>query len=153
MNTHLEKTFNLDSFSADDIPDLQMELADSKTIEARVRELATVSETMDEAATVHETEMDDLYDDAHRAFKDIFDYGMSSDPKHAANIFGAAAMMLKLAVNTKNAKIDRRIRAIETKLKERKLDLDEKRSAPDTSTPTTGVVMSREDLIKMMRAD
>ena len=67
-------------------------------------------------------DMDRYADKAEKAFEDLMDLGFNVEDRNAGKIFEAASSVLKTAVDAKNAKADRKLKAIELQLKKMRLD-------------------------------
>ena len=67
-------------------------------------------------------DMDRYADKAEKAFEDLMDLGFNVEDRNAGKIFEAASSVLKTAVDAKNAKADRKLKAIEMQLKKMRLD-------------------------------
>ena len=77
----------------------------------------------------NDVDMDSYSDQAEQAFKDLMDLGMNVESRHAGDIFAAAQRMLKNAIEAKNAKADRKLRAIELQLKKMRVYQTEQKNA------------------------
>ena len=75
----------------------------------------------------NDVDMDSYSDQAEQAFRDLMDLGMNSEARHAGKMFEVAATMLKNAVESKNAKADKKLRMIELQLKKQRVDQWDKR--------------------------
>ena len=77
--------------------------------------------------TVHDTQttdpdMDRYADKAEKAFEDLMDLGFNVEDRNAGHVFAAAKDMLKNAIEAKNAKADRKLKAVELQIKKMRLD-------------------------------
>ena len=66
---------------------------------------------------------------AEKAFEDLMDLGFNVEDRNAGHIFASAQTMLKNAIEAKNSKSDRKLRAIELQLKKLRLDQNESKNA------------------------
>jgi hypothetical protein len=73
--------------------------------------------------------MDRYADKAEKAFEDLMDLGFNVEDRNAGHIFASAQTMLKNAIEAKNSKSDRKLRAIELQLKKLRLDQNESKNA------------------------
>jgi hypothetical protein len=96
----------------------------------------------------HDSEMDDISRKAIRTFEDLIALGGNVPDMHAGKIYEVGAQMLKIALEAKNAKAERKLKMIDLQLKKvrsEQIDLDqgngEKRNA-------TGVEFDRNDLLR-----
>ena len=76
---------------------------------------------------VHDTQttdpdMDRYADKAEKAFEDLMDLGFNVEDRNAGHVFAAAKDMLKNAIEAKNAKADRKLKAVELQIKKMRLD-------------------------------
>lgn len=142
----LEEIFDLPSVSdVVDTSDVKNALDTAKEIK---KNLPTILDDVDMAE--HDVVMDDYADDAYQHAKDIVDLGMSSEPRHSADLFQAAANMMRLALDSKNSKVDKRLKMYELELKKKKLELDERKLAalePAEIDMNGRIFADREDLM------
>jgi hypothetical protein len=81
----------------------------------------------EDPATKHDHEMDEIADLAVEYGKTLHDLGMEVEVKHAGEIFSAASNMLKIAVDARNSKMEKKLKLLRLELDRLKLD----RSMPD----------------------
>jgi hypothetical protein len=99
---------------------------------------------------MHDEEMDEIGNLALGYGKDLHDLGMSVDSKLAGEIFNAAASMLKIAADTRNSKLEKRLKLMKMEFDRLKLD----RTNPDTTevVETTNVkVLDRNELLAQLK--
>jgi len=98
---------------------------------------------------LHDKEMDELADLAIKAHMDLQDLGMNVEIRHAGEIFSSSSQMLKIAVDAKNAKVDKKIKMLRLQLDKLKLDRVTKK---DENTPldVKATLMDRNDLLKQL---
>lgn len=70
-------------------------------------------------------EFDEVAEQAMEAYKQVFDVGMNSDPRHSARLFEIAGNMLKTNLDAKSEKANKKIKVLEQQLKKQKQDQDE----------------------------
>ena len=76
------------------------------------------------------------------------DLGFNVEDRNAGHVFSAAQTMLKNAIDAKNAKADRKLRAIELQLKKLRLDQNEKKEASyEVIDASDYVISDRNSLI------
>ena len=107
MSKKLEETLNLRS-------------SDEIELEANLEEITSedleyIEET--EEIKIHSKEMDEIYDTAMKAHKEILDLGYTVDTKYSGNILSTSATFLDLAIKASKSKV-------ENKLKRIKMDMD-----------------------------
>ena len=145
MNKKLEDTF--------DLPSMEEALEKSKTNESKsedkeentevkeetvieeikIKKALSTAEKIDRALPQvkdlesHDIDMDEYSTEAMKSYKELMDLGMNSEARHAGKMFEVAATMLKNAVESKNAKADKKLRMIELQLKKQRVDQWDKR--------------------------
>jgi len=82
-------------------------------------------------------EMDDIAKDSEEASKELLDLGMQVETKYTAEIVSAAERFKSTQLAAKKAKADRKLKMLDLKLKERRLDLLEQKQ---NSTLSKGVI-------------
>ena len=101
--------------------------------EVNIKRALSVAEKIDKALPQvkdlesHDKDMDGYATDAMNSFRELMDLGMNSEARHAGKMFEVAATMLKNAVESKNAKADKKLRMIELQLKKQRVDQWDKR--------------------------
>jgi hypothetical protein len=138
----LEETFDLPR-----LEDLVQAGADTQ-LEAS-QKLAKQYKSTD-AGDLHETEMDEIADLALEYGKTLNDLGMSSELRHAGEIFNASATMLKVALDARNSKMERKLKQLKLELDHLKLE----KAFPDDKIPVdTGniKVLDRNALLQQLR--
>lgn len=93
-------------------------------------------------------EMDDLAVKATNEFQNLMDLGMNVDSRYASEIFSVASQMLGHAITAKTAKMNKKLKMIELQLKKAKLDQD--RGEEEPTTPGTGMVLDRNELLSRL---
>tara|TARA_A100001011_G_scaffold11539_2_gene12641 strand:- start:7464 stop:8039 length:576 start_codon:yes stop_codon:yes gene_type:complete len=145
MNKKLEDTF--------DLPSMEEVLKNSKSEESnsenkkeniekteevvieevKIKKALSTAEKIDRALPQvkdlesHDIDMDEYSTEAMKSYKELMDLGMNSEARHAGKMFEVAATMLKNAVESKNAKADKKLRMIELQLKKQRVDQWDKR--------------------------
>lgn len=74
-----------------------------------------------------DSEMNEIAKESHEAFKDLFDLGLSVETKYTAEIVSAAERFKNTQLSALKIKVERKLKAIDLRLKERRLDLLEKK--------------------------
>ena len=143
MSKSLEKTFNLpEQEEAKDLID------SSKELKKEVSKEMAQSILDEEHISDHDKKMDEFSQEAHQYAKDIMDLGMDVEARHAAEMFNAAANMIKIAHDSKNSKIDKRLKLYELELKRQKLEIEKQRYLNFNDIGDDGSdYVSREDLL------
>ncbi len=140
----LEQTF--------DLPKLEDSLPSQELVESsleKAKELVQEFKEQD-AGEVHDEEMNEIADLALEWGKNLNDLGMTVEMRHAGEIFNASATMLKVALDARNSKMER-------KLKQLKLELDRvklEKTFPDEKAPVDNGnvrVLDRNALLEQLR--
>ena len=159
MNKKLEDTFDLPSME-DALAETKAEQSSSdsqqpnnETTEQTVVEEVTIKKALSTAEKIdralpqvkdlesHDSDMDVYSDEAMKSYKELMDLGMNSEARHAGKMFEVAATMLKNAVESKNAKADKKLRMIELQLKKQRVDQQ------DTKDPNNAEVLEGEGYV------
>jgi hypothetical protein len=165
MNKRLSDLFNLPSDDEDNQSD---ELTNSENDENNDDELSIIPiealstiEKIDAALpTIRglestDKEMDEIADLAKGAFNDLLDLSYQVDSRFSAEIAGVAATMLGHSLSAREAKINKKLKMIDLRLKQAALE-SKLRAAEAKETPTEtplGVAtqIDRNDLIKTLQ--
>lgn len=97
----------------------------------------------------HDTEMDELADMAIRAHKDLQDLGMNVEVKHAGEIFSSSSQMLKIAVDAKNNKVEKKLKLLKLQLE--KLRIDKISGDTGNTLEGTAVALDRNEILKQLQ--
>lgn len=145
----LETVFDL---KAEDVPDdTGMDLA---LIQQNLREVTDLADNIDaQLATkndIHDKEMDDLAALAIQAHRDLQDLGMNVEIRHAGEIFASSGTMLKIAVDAKNNKVEKKLKMLKLQLDKLKID---RASKGDAADPVEGkaTLLDRNELLKQLK--
>jgi preprotein translocase subunit SecD len=99
-----------------------------------------------------EHELDNLAKKAEDAYDDLMDLGMNVEVRYSGRIFEVAGGMLKNAIDAKSAKIDKKLKAVELKLKKLKIDRDAGDDDPNNVLNGQGyVITDRNELLKKLQ--
>ena len=142
MTKKLEETFNLPNIAElapedqlDEVYDPSGEVGSTPPEIIQTREALSLADKIDSALpevkdiNTSDSDMDRYADKAEKAFEDLMDLGFNVEDRNAGHVFSAAKDMLKNAIDAKNAKADRKLRAIELQLKKLRLDQNETKNA------------------------
>ena len=122
--------------------DLQAALDRAKELENEVSKI--------DGFDKHDEEMDDLAGMAIQAHKDLQDLGMNVEIKHAGEIFASSSQMLKIAVDAKNLKVEKKLRLLRLQLD--KMRIDKMMREQDTdSIDGTATKLDRTELVRMLK--
>jgi len=133
--TKLEETFNL--------PQIKKEVTDIKKAakEEEARAIIDPADVLD-----HDEKMDEYADTAFDYAKHIFELGMDVEARHGAEMFNAAASLMKVAVDSKNGKIEKKLKMAELELKRQKLEYETKKGGTEL-LPEGLMAVNRKDLL------
>tara|TARA_Y100001972_G_scaffold38379_1_gene47158 strand:- start:653 stop:1168 length:516 start_codon:yes stop_codon:yes gene_type:complete len=104
----------IDTVTAQDIPELQTAMANVDKIDAAlpsVRELDSSDKEMDDIASL-----------AKDTFKDLMDLGMNVEARFSGEIFNNASRMLDTALSAKQHKVNKKLRMVDLQIKKATLD-------------------------------
>lgn len=139
----LEETFELPKLedSLQEIPARSL---------AQAKELVTDFNSKDHFE-LHDVEMDQIADLAVEYGKNLHELGMNVEVKHAGEIFNASSNMLKIAMDAKNAKMEKKLKMLRLELDRLKLD----RTNPDpgeTIQHDSVTVLDRNQLLGQIKS-
>ena len=146
----LEDAFDLDSAQEDDKTespvmasdeDVRVALSNADEIDRQLAQVRGKDE--------HDREMDELADLAIKAHQDLQDLGMNVEIRHAGEIFSSSSQMLKIAVDAKNNKVEKKLRMLRLQLDKLKLDRATKSNGLDP-IDAQATVLDRNALLKQL---
>jgi len=132
-------------------------LEDSLTSAEDEQQLVAAAEALQkeydqqDPSQVHDEEMDEIADLAVEYGKSLHDLGMNVEVKHAGEIFTASSNMLKIAVDARNSKMEKKIKLLRLELDRLKLD----RTNPDpgeTINAQQVTVLDRNALLAQIKS-
>ena len=99
---------------------------------------------------MHDAEMDEISEMAVSAHRDLLELGMNVDTRTAGEILGTSATMLKIAMDARNSKMDKKLKLIKLQMDKMKLD---HALAKEDNTPVDGgaLTMDRNELIAQIQ--
>jgi len=97
----------------------------------------------------HDEEMDELAGLAIQAHKDLQELGMNVEIRHAGEIFSSSSAMLKIAVDAKNLKVEKKLKLLKLQLDKMKIDLTFK--GDDKVVDGQAVKLDRNELLKQLK--
>ncbi len=161
MTKKLEELFNLDSESEKTSEIIVSEPESSKD-EVRsleksyqdIENMMTALPKIDDLENLDEKDLDDLAKKAEDAYDDLMDLGMNVEVRYSGRIFEVAGSMLKNAIDAKSAKIDKKLKSVELKLKKLKIDKDSGDNTSDGLVDGRGyIITDRNELLKKLRGE
>jgi hypothetical protein len=139
----LEEAFDLPSMhevSETTCEDIQAALEQAKDLEKTFDQIDGYDQ--------HDIEMDELATLAIQAHKDLQDLGMNVEVRHAGEIFSSSSQMLKIAVDAKNNKVEKKLKLLRLQLEKMKLD---RATSNDKTVEGTAVTLDRNEILKQLR--
>ena len=153
MTKRLEEEFNLPPLNVarstgEESTDPQLEI---QTIEDAI----TISEKINSALSEvrgmdgHDKEMDDIAQQAVDSYHQLMSLGMNMSDMAAGSVFNNAAQMLKIALDAKDSKVNRKLKQVDLMLKKARLDQHTSKNDTDhEDVPAT--VLDRNELLKLI---
>jgi|TARA_B100001094_G_C18160139_1_gene788796 copper chaperone CopZ len=158
MTKRLEEEFNL--------PPIEEVTEKAEVVEQEVVELPATKQEVDDALdlaerinealpqvkglTTADVELDDIATKALESYEELMRLGMNVQDVHAGRIFDNAANMLKVALDSKSTKIDKKLKMVDLQLKRQKLDQD---LDPEQANNPNQQIFNRNDLLKFINKD
>lgn len=129
--------------NAFELPRLEdsLEQEDSQVMLQAAKDLEHQMNDVD-ASTLHDQEMDEIANLAVEYGKSLHDLGMNVEVKHAGEIFSASSNMLKIAVDARNSKMEKKLKLLRLELDRLKLD---------RTNPDPGEVINQESVTVLDR--
>jgi hypothetical protein len=154
MTKKLEDLFNLDE-SEKIKAQAEEDREEVRSLERSFKEIENISVDLpgiSDLDMLGENELDQLAKKAEDAYDDLMDLGMNVEVRYSGRIFEVAGGMLKNAIDAKSAKIDKKLKAVELKLKKLKIDRDA--GDDDSNNLLNGqgyVITDRNELLKKLQ--
>lgn len=142
MNTHLANTFDLPDYQQPNEDDIRAAMENAQDLEKTLKDI--------NGFDAHDAEMDEISEMAVSAHKDLLELGMNVDTRTAGEILGTSATMLKIAMDARNSKMDKKLKLIKLQMDKMKLD---HALAKEDNTPVDGgaLTMDRNELIAQIQ--
>jgi hypothetical protein len=137
----LEEAFDLPSITEVQTDELTAALAHAQEIEKQFDQVNAYDQ--------HDAEMDELANLAIQAHKDLQDLGMNVEIRHAGEIFSSSSQMLKIAVDAKNLKVEKKLKLL--KLQMDKMRMDKSSTPDDRTVDGTAMVLDRNEILRQLR--
>lgn len=139
----LENTFDLPR-----LEDSLQELAET-TLE-QAQELEKDFNTQDHFE-LHDQEMDEIAGLAVEYGKSLHELGMNVEVKHAGEIFTASSNMLKVALDARNSKMEKKLKMLRLELDRLKLDRTNPEAA-ETIQHESVMVLDRNQVLEQIKS-
>lgn len=157
MTKKLEELFDLDEKQKKEVtPDQEPSKSDVRSLERSYKELSAMSSDLpaiQELDEMSDSELDNLAKKAEAAYDDLMDLGMNVEVRYSGRIFEVAGSMLKNAIDAKTAKMDKKLKAVDLKLKKLKIDRDSGADPEDIMNGQGFVLADRNELLKKLRGE
>jgi fructose-1,6-bisphosphatase/inositol monophosphatase family enzyme len=155
MTKKLEEEFDLPSmFDTDSQQETHCDSEDTTDI-TTIEQALSISEKINGALAEvrgmesHDTEMDEIAQQAVDSYEQLMMLGMNMTDMAAGQVFNNAANMLKIALEAKDSKVNRKLKQIDLMLKKARLDQQEKKNDPDVQE-VQATMFDRNELLKMI---
>ena len=160
MTRKLEQEFNLPSM--DELKELSQQEVVAVGIEPApitntstevVTTALTNAEKIDSAlpkvdgVNKHDGDMENIAEKAMDSYEELMSLGMNVQDAHAGRIFETAGKMLQIAMDSKNAKVDKKLRMIDLQIRKLRLDAME---GTNTGDSDGSQVMDRNQLLQFL---
>jgi len=158
MTRKLEEEFNL--------PSLEEALQNTASVDEpveqplatidEVQEAISISEKIDNALAevrgmeVHDSEMDAIALEAMTSYQQLMSLGMNMSDMAAGQVFNNAANMLKIALEAKDSKVQRKLKQVDLMLKKARVDQTAKKAGADDAEEIASNTFDRNELLKML---
>ena len=98
-----------------------------------------------------DNELDEVSNKSMDAYEDLMDLGMNVESRFSGRIFEVAGQMLKINLDSKVAKMDKKLKMVELQLKKQKLDKDTTLSETQVVETEGFVISDRNSLIEKLK--
>jgi len=155
MTKRLEELFNLESDAPAKIEEEKKPAHEEvDSVEKSYQAVAQITKSLPQIAELDdldEKELDSLAAKAEQAYDDLMDLGMNVEVRYSGRIFEVAGSMMKNAIDAKNAKIEKKLKAIDLQLKKYKIDKDAGDDDPNDIINGQGyIITDRNELLKKL---
>jgi hypothetical protein len=156
MTKKLEELFNLEESnpSSEAVTEVAKPTHEEvKTLDDSYRAVQEITRGLPqikELDELDEKELDNLASKAEAAYDDLMDLGMNVEVRYSGRIFEVAASMMGNAINAKNAKIEKKLKAIDLQLKKYKIDKDNNEDPNDVINGQGYIITDRNELLKKL---
>ena len=138
-----------------DLPSMEEDPSSPATVEEMTLALDRAEEISKEFDRVncydrHDQEMDELAGMAIQAHKDLQELGMNVEVRHAGEIFSSSSQMLKIAVDARNLKVEKKLKLMKLQLDKMRMDRMSK-SEESNTVDGTAVALDRNELLKQLK--
>lgn len=103
-----------------------------------------------ELEEIDDRDLDILSKKAEDAYDNLMDLGMNVEVRYASRIFEVASSMMSNAITAKNAKIDKKLKAVDLQLKKLKIEKDSNEDPNDVINGQGYVITDRNELLRKL---
>jgi len=96
-------------------------------------------------------ELDEVSEKSMQAYEDLMDLGMNVEARFSGRIFEVAGQMLKTNLDSKVAKLDKKLKMVELQLKKEKLDKDSSLESNNVVQGEGYIVTDRNSLLEKIK--
>jgi hypothetical protein len=160
MTKKLEELFNLDDSASEpkiEVTEEPVQKDEVRSLERSYKEIEKMAVSLpqiEDLENLEEQDLDNLAKKAEQAYDDLMDLGMNVEVRYSGRIFEVAGGMLKNAIDAKSAKIDKKLKAVDLKLKKLKIDRDAGDDDPNNVMNGQGyIITDRNELLKKLRGE
>jgi hypothetical protein len=160
MTKKLEELFNLDDTASEptiEVTEEPVQKDEVRSLERSYKEIEKMAVSLpriEDLENLEEQDLDNLAKKAEQAYDDLMDLGMNVEVRYSGRIFEVAGGMLKNAIDAKAAKIDKKLKAVDLKLKKLKIDRDAGDDDPNNVMNGQGyIITDRNELLKKLRGE
>lgn len=155
MTKKLEELLNLEpKENASAIEKPLRDHTEVKTLDDSYNEVSKITQGLPQIPELNDLddgELDNLASKSEQAYDDLMDLGMNVEVRFAGRIFEVAGTMMKNAIDAKNAKIEKKLKAIDLQLKKYKIDKDSNTEESGDIINGQGYIISdRNELLKKL---
>ena len=149
MTRKLEEEFNLPPI--EDVLPVEKKEESKEITEVEIKEALTNAEKIDSALPrvkdleTHDKEMEDIAQKAIDSYDELMNLGMNVQDAHAGRLFETASKMLQIAMDSKNAKVDKKLKMIDLQIRKMRLDQNE-----GVEQSNEGSVMDRNHILQIL---
>ena len=165
MTKKLEETLNLASPEDLGIEEVAEEVVEEKDVDALFEEVEHIKQDLAVAEQVdhelsnvgslgkHDKEMDDIAMKALQSYKDLTDLSVTMTDNYIARVYEVSATMLKVALDARDSKANRKIKTLELQMKKMKLDSDLGSEEGGSSESNKGNQFNRNEILELIKKD
>ena len=150
MTRKLEEEFNLPPIE-EVLPPVEKKEEKKEITEVEIKEALTNAEKIDSALPkvkdleIHDEEMEDIAQKAIDSYDELMNLGMNVQDAHEGRVFETASKMLQIAMDSKNAKVDKKLKMIDLQIRKMRLDQNE-----GVEQSNEGSVMDRNHILQIL---